>query len=118
MSPAGFISSAVDWREQLRTNQRRTRFVIIMFIALYMLLGVLADVYFAMHTIFPPLPVTEILKQLASLQIFPYATLTMVAAAAISIFVTYSFYDRLMLLGTDYHEVTLESAKNLQEQQL
>jgi len=118
MNYKGFVSSAVDWREQLRSNQRRTRFVIVMFIALYVLLGLLIDVFLAMQTIFPPLPVTEILRQLANLQIFPYATLSMAVVATISIFVTYSFHDRIMLLGTDYHQVTPETAKDLAERQL
>lgn len=117
MNPSGFTASAIDWREQLRTNQRRTRLVITMFIGLYMLLGLLVDAYLAMHTIFPPVPVVEILKQLVTFQIFPYATLTMTIVAAISIFVTYGFHDRIMLLGTDYHEITPETARNLQERQ-
>ena len=118
MSPSGFTASAVDWREQLRKNERRTRFVIAMFIGLYMLLGLLLDVYLAMHATFPPMPIVEILKQLATFQIFPYATVTMTIVAAISIFVTYAFHDRIMLLGTDYHEITPETARNLQERQL
>lgn len=113
-----YVSRVPDWREHLRSNERRTRFVIMMFISLYMLLGLLVDVYLNIHTIFPPLPITEILKQLVTFQIFPYATLTMVGVAALSIFVTYSFHDRIMLLGTEYHEITPETARNLEERQL
>src|ERR1700722_11759901 len=118
MNSSGFASSAVDWREQLRTNQRRTRWVITIFVSLYVLLGMLVDVYLAMRIIFPPLPVKEILIALVTFHIFPYATVTMAAAAIISIWVTYHFHDRIMLLGTEYHEVTPETAENIQERQL
>lgn len=107
----------MDWREQLRSNQRRTRWVITMFISLYLLLGMLVDVYLTTHTIFPPLTLSEAFNQLITFQIFPYATVTMAAVAAISIWVTYHFHDRIMLLGTEYHEVTPETAKNLEERQ-
>ena len=39
-------------------------------------------------------------------QIFPLATLVMLAIAAISLLVSYALYDKLMLLGTEYHEIT------------
>ena len=32
--------------------------------------------------------------------------------------VTYAFYDKLMLMGTEYHEITPETSQNLQEKQL
>src|SRR5262249_48602584 len=38
--------------------------------------------------------------------------------AAVSLFISYTLYDKLMLLGTDYHEVTPQTAKGNIEQQL
>jgi heat shock protein HtpX len=118
MKSSGFAASAVDWREHLRSNTRRTRWVIGMFIGLYIFLGLLVDTYLTLQHSPIPLDISTILKALLTLQIFPYATITMGAVAAISIFVTYHFHDKIMLLGTDSHEVTPKTAKNLEEQQL
>ena len=42
----------------------------------------------------------------------------MAALAVISLMITYSMYDKFMLLGTDSREITPETAQNLQERQL
>ncbi|MFI4955060.1 MAG: zinc metalloprotease HtpX, partial [Gammaproteobacteria bacterium] len=51
------------------------------------------------------------------LQVFPYATVTAGIAAALGLFITYTMYDRMMLLGTQYHEVTPQTT-DLTERQL
>jgi heat shock protein HtpX len=48
----------------------------------------------------------------------PYATMITTAIALISLFVAFKFHDRIMLLGTEYHEITPENAENLKEKQL
>lgn len=108
--------SSVDWRQQLQKNRRRTRLVIIMFLALYIGLGIIIDCY--LYNYFTRQPITSILTAIMAGEFFPYATITMGAVAAISLFITYSFYDKLMLLGTSAHEITPETARNLQEKQL
>jgi heat shock protein HtpX len=118
MNASGFTPSAVDWRAQLRINQRRTRFVITIFIVVYVLLGFLVDVYLTAGRVPPYIPISTIMEALLTFQVFPYATVTMAAVAAISIFVTYQFHDRIMLLGTEYHEITPQTARSLMEQQL
>lgn len=117
MRPAHFTST-VDWREQLHRNQRRTHFVITVFVVLYLLLGLLIDVFLTLNKLQMPVPVLAVLKALLTFQIFPYATVTMGGVAALCIYITYHFYDRIMLLGTEYHEITPKTARNLQEQQL
>jgi len=42
----------------------------------------------------------------------------MLGFSVFSLLITYSLYDRIMLLGTEYHEITAENAQNMQEQQL
>jgi heat shock protein HtpX len=42
----------------------------------------------------------------------------MLGIAGISLLVTYSMYDKLMLSGTQYHEITAKTAQNTAEQQL
>jgi len=42
----------------------------------------------------------------------------MVGLAIISLLITFTLYDRIMLLGTDYKEITPETAQTIQEKQL
>lgn len=111
-----FTTSAMDWRKQLKQNQRRTTYVIGMFLLLYMCVGLLIDTYLHLSPATPT--ITDTLTALLTLQIIPKATLVMLAIALISLWITFSFYDRLMLLGTEYHEVDPQHFASLEEQQL
>src|SRR5688572_18489709 len=100
-----------DWRAQLSRNNRRTRGIIALFIFIYFFVGLLVDVIihyspveYGTYLVYPPLPL--LLKALLTFQIVPYATLSMVFAAIVSLWVCYAYYDRLMLLGTTYTEIT------------
>lgn len=117
MSLADYHSSAADWRAQIRKNQRKTRIVIALFIAGYFAVGFIADVC-VLQAMYPHITVQQSIYALTHLQVMPYATLLMVGFALLSLLITYSFYDRIMLLGTEYHEITSQTAQNIQEQQL
>ncbi|SRR5579883_165417 len=106
-----------DWRRTLRINNRRTFFVITIFFLIYIALGLLVDTYIDSGK-YPQVPLSDIFTGLVTLQLFPLATCVMFCVAAVSLFVTFTFHDQLMLLGTDYHEVTPENAKSLEEKQL
>lgn len=112
-----FTQSAANWRETLRANNRKTIFVIGMFFAIYIALGLLVDA-FVVSQRFPQAPLSQIFYALITLQTFPLATTIMVSIAAISIFVTFSFHDQLMLMGTEYREITPATAQNTAETQL
>jgi heat shock protein HtpX len=112
-----FAESTTDWRKQLRKNARRTRNVIAVFIIMYVAIGLLIDVALNAHR-FPRADLSIIFTALITLQLTPTATLVMAAIAMLSLFITYSMYDRIMLLGTDYYEITPQTARSLQEQQL
>ena len=117
MSLSDYHASAGDWREQLRRNERKTRLVIVTFIAVYVCVGFIVDV-FVLQSFYPKATLGQCLHALLTLQALPYATLIMAGLAVISLLITYAMYDRIMLLGTDSHEVTLETANTLQEKQL
>lgn len=113
----------MDWRTQLRINDRRTKIVISLFILIYLAVGMLIDLYLHSGTIttqygtqYIPLSVT--FHSLITFQIIPYATLLMGAVAAISIIITFAMHDKIMLLGTEYREITPHTAKSLEEKQL
>lgn len=106
-----------DWREQIKRNQRKTRWVIITFIAIYVAVGILADVAI-LSSHYPKATLEQCFYALVTFQKFPYATVIMGAVAILSLWITYGLYDRIMLLGTDSREITPETAKSVKEQQL
>lgn len=105
-----------DWREQLRKNKVRTRWVIAIFLLIYLILGLSIDIFLVNY--FTHAPILNIFIAIINLQIFPYVTLIMIMIALVSLLVTYVFYDRIMLLGTHYREITPETAQSLSEKQL
>lgn len=117
MSLADYHATTGDWRTQLKRNERKTRFVIVSFIAVYAIIGLLVDV-FLLQSSYPNASLGQCLYALLTFKVLPIATLMMAGVALVSLLITYSMYDRIMLLGTDYHEITPETAKNLQEKQL
>jgi heat shock protein HtpX len=112
-----FIAASTDWRKQLSSNTRRTYMVIGIFFAIYFAIGMLIDVYIYAGQ-FPRATISQLFFALITFQLFPLVTLIMCGVAAISLFITFSFHNRLMLLGTEYHEVTPETARDVSEQQL
>lgn len=117
MALADYHATAGDWRAQLKRNERNTRRVIALFILVYVGVGLIADVVI-LKNMYPQTPIETCLNALVTFKVIPYATLIMGGIAAVSLLVTYSMYDRIMLLGTEYHEITAESAANMQEKQL
>lgn len=114
---SGFTVRASDWRAQLKRNKRRTRWVIVIFILFYFAIGLVLDLYLHSRT-YPNANLAEIFQGLITFKIFPIATAITMLVAIISLLVTYLLYDKIMLLGTEYHEITAESAATAQEKQL
>lgn len=106
-----------DWRQTIRVNNRKTFMVMAIFFLIYVGIGLLIDIY-DYSGMYPTALTSQIFLALLTFQLFPTVTLIMVAVAAISLFVTFTFHNRLMLLGTEYHEITPENAQTLQEKQL
>ena len=115
--PINLTPTSADWRNIKRLNSRKTYFVISAFFLIYFALGMLVDVYIYSGQ-FPTAPLSNIFIALITFQLFPLVTLIMLGIAAISILVTFSLHDQLMLLGTEYREITPNSAKSINEKQL
>lgn len=98
----------MDWRAQIRKNEHRTRIVIMLFLGIYIFVGFLIDLVLNSNTS-NPLPLSTVALDLVSFQIFPYATVTMAIAASIALLITYTFHNKIMLLGTEYREVKQDS---------
>jgi len=117
MSLNDYHASTGDWRLQLKRNEQKTRFVIFTFIAVYLFVGLLVDV-FILQSSYPSASLNQCFWALITFKFIPYATLVMMGIAGFSLLITFSFYDKIMLLGTDSHEITPETAMSLQEKQL
>jgi heat shock protein HtpX len=109
--------STADWRKTLRQNNFRTVVVIILFFVIYCGIGLLVDMYID-SSYYPQATISQLFYAFITLQLFPLATIVMLVIASISLFVSYALYDKLMLLGTEYHEITPTTAQNVAEQQL
>jgi heat shock protein HtpX len=117
MKLSEYDSTVGNWREQLRRNEVRTRAVIFTYILLFVAVGLLVDVYMR-HKSVPYVSKGFLFHKLITFQIFPIATVIMAGIACVVLIITYALYDKIMLMGTDSREITLESAANLTEKQL
>ncbi len=112
-----YTKTTGDWRSSLRQNQFRTRIVILLFFLIYGGIGLLVDLYLC-SAHYPQVELSTLFKALITLQLFPIATCIMLVIAGVSLWVSYLFYDRLMLLGTEYREITPDTAQSDREKQL
>ena len=117
MSLSDYHASSGDWRAQLRRNERNTRWVIAIFILVYVGVGLIVDTII-LQSQYPRTGLAQCFHALVTLQVVPFATLIMGGIAIVSLFITYAMYDKIMLLGTDSREITPETAGSLQEKQL
>lgn len=109
--------SATDWRGSLKKNNRRTSFVIGSFLLIYIIIGLLIDLIIYSGD-YPNASLSQLFHALITFTLFPKATLITTIVAIISLLVTFKLYDKLMLLGTEYHEITPSTAKSPEEVQL
>ncbi len=112
-----YTYQAADWRKIIRLNKRRSNFVIGSFIIIYAALGLLVDVFWNAKK-YPHANVSDIFSSLVHFQIFPTMTFLLAAIAVIAVWITFAWHDKLMLLGTEYQEITPQTARSAQETQL
>jgi heat shock protein HtpX len=111
-----FSQSSANWRDTIRRNRHRSYLVMATYVVIYICLGLLIDTY--LYSRGNQLPLSVIFKQIITLHWFPYITLITTGVAAISLLVTFAFANKLMLLGTQYHEVVPGKTRNPEELQL
>lgn len=110
-------NSTADWRTTIKKNQMRSRLVIATYFLIYAFIGLIFDIYLAAPA-YPGMGVPDLFVMLVTFHIFPICTLFALIIAAICIYVTYMSYDKLMLLGTEYFEITPTSARDLLDKQI
>lgn len=112
-----FQRAQTDWRLVIQRNQRRTFLVIVTYLLIYASIGFLFDLYVASGH-YPDLSMSALSSMLFHFQIVPICTLMAIAVAAITIYITFASYDKLMLLGTEYFEITPTTERSVLEQQI
>ncbi len=117
MGGTKFTAGSVDWRAVLKENGRKTQAVMVTFVLIYTALGVMTDILIAIG-LYPQLTINQAFQLLIQLQIFPYATLSMFVVALMALLITIKLHDKIMLMGTDYYEVTPDTARDIAEKQL
>jgi heat shock protein HtpX len=71
---------------------------------------------FLQTQVYPYATLSQLFHMVVTLQVFPIATIITVGIAIISIMVTFATGNKLMLMGTEYQEVTSSSTDPLQKQ--
>tara|TARA_A100001015_G_C14986957_1_gene712020 strand:- start:181 stop:1113 length:933 start_codon:yes stop_codon:yes gene_type:complete len=113
----------MDWRQNIRDNKKRTLWVLITFVLLYVLIGLLLDWFFLAeraldhpkHTLSAGTSL-HALQSLVTFKRIPYFTLGMGAFALLAIAWTRLRSQRMLLIGTQHREITANStqAKDIQ----
>lgn len=127
----GYQVKAPDWRSLLRKNDRNTWYVIIIFIITYVAIGFLMDLYFydmnpsninsmvatnpnyyninstANSINYQDIKVEA--QNLVNFNTLPIATFGMIGVALFSMLISFSFQKQMVMLGTEYTEVTSDS---------
>ena len=122
----GYQIKATDWREGLRSNRNRTFFVVLLFITIYLLIGFFIDLYLytaqtpyaanmSQNTTTMP-QIENTAQKIATFQYLPIGTLIMLCVAVISLLITYFFHRQMVMLGTEYREVTADSNASAEKQ--
>ncbi|WP_104698022.1 MULTISPECIES: zinc metalloprotease HtpX [unclassified Helicobacter] len=90
----------MHFQEIIRKNHQKSLFVILTYIAIFVFIGLLADIVYLNAQDF-----SGTLIKLISFQIFPTCSFTMLCIASIITLYTINNFDRIMLSGNHYREI-------------
>ncbi len=112
------MNTSTNYREVLKKNSRKTMFVMGLFILIYLIVGIIIDLVIQSSVYHGMYSLGELFIGLVTFAIIPYATIIFVAVALISIAITLMFHNQIMLVGTEYKEITSDNAASLLEKQI
>ncbi|WP_116964298.1 zinc metalloprotease HtpX [Fastidiosibacter lacustris] len=104
--------NSVDWREVVKKNTRKSYIVITFFLIIFFALGFLIDliwryvqysslITYSGHMV----DLSDIAYLIVSLKLTPWATIISTVIAFVWLMATFSYYDKIMLAGTQYKEI-------------
>ncbi|WP_119342775.1 zinc metalloprotease HtpX [Facilibium subflavum] len=102
--------NSVDWREVVKKNTRKSYIVIALFLIIFFALGFFIDLiwrYGQLSSFYPQynISLSAVAHALISFQITPWAVIISTGLALIWLLLTFSYYDKIMLAGTQYREI-------------
>ena len=102
-----------NWRNIVKQNTLKSYMVIVAFLIIFFILGFLIDLiwYYGQYSGIMTyagyiLSFSDIAYFLATLTLKPWATIISLLIAFIWIMATFSYYDKIMLAGTQYHQIS------------
>lgn len=110
-----YCNHAMDWRQSIKTNNKKTFRVLLIFLITYTLLGLFFDIIFIPHS---NEAIAKTFKAYITLKQIPYVTLSLQLIAILAIAWTRLANKRIMLMGTKYKEITDNSTCNKEKQAL
>jgi len=99
-----------DSRTALAINELKSKAALAAFFVLYCVIGLLVD-----NIIYNMPSLGYGFYMLLTFKVFPMATVGMAAFGVISVLVTYSMYDKIMLFGHEYKEIHPEGARGFEK---
>lgn len=120
-----YHQGTAQWRAVLAQNYKRSRYVMITFVAIYAMIGLLMDmliysylgVYSYPYSVPHPIDL-ELLRKLITFELIPRATIITAAVALIAIMITYMMHNKIMLFGTNSKEITPNNTLSIEERKL
>lgn len=112
------MSGKISYRKVLSQNQNKTNVVVGIFLILYLIIGLLIDTFIHHKVIAKHYYQHDLLEAILSFQIIPYATFAMLVIGVVSVLVTFSMHDKMMMWGSEYQEIDENSAIMLEEKSL
>ncbi|APC96654.1 zinc metalloprotease HtpX [Francisella frigiditurris] len=108
---------SANWREVVRKNTQKTYLVIAVFLIVFFLLGIFVDTVYRYSELansyyqyyHQQLSISQVFVWLATFKIIPYATIIISAITVVWLYITFAMYDKIMLSGTDYQEITADN---------
>ncbi|MCF6764902.1 zinc metalloprotease HtpX [Thiotrichales bacterium 19S3-7] len=114
------VKSTADWRSTVRKNKTKTRWVIFSFILFFLLIGLLIDFTLVYTSTVDQngmnvLSLSDVFFLFIHFKIPPIATIICSIIAVIWVICTFRYYDKIMLAGTNYKEVSDNAADPIEQ---
>lgn len=103
----------MNYREVIKKNRTKTKIVLFIYLLIYTFIGLLLDVFIqgSIFHYFQNNNLIDVLKLFLTLKLIPYATISLFLFGLFSIFLSIKMFNKILLQGDNYIEIT-ENSKN------
>lgn len=99
------MSKRKSYRQVLAENSKKTNIIIGVFLLIYLFVGLLIDVAWQYPGLLKVQPDAKLVESFMTFKIKPFGTIIMILIGIVSVFVTFSMHDKMMLWGSEYEEI-------------